>query len=90
MVILKMEENTFLTYYALLFQKSLKTTEMQKKICAVYGEGAVTDGTCQKWFVKFRAGGFSLDDAPQSGTPVQADRDQIEISRTINVIPCGR
>ena len=28
-------------------------TETQKKICAVYGEGAVTDGTCQKWFAKF-------------------------------------
>ena len=25
--------------------------EMQK-MCAVYGEGAVTDGTCQKWFAK--------------------------------------
>ena len=24
-----------------------------KKICAVYGEGAVTDRMCQKWFVKF-------------------------------------
>ena len=29
------------------------TTEMQKKIYAAYGEGAVTDGTCQKWFAKF-------------------------------------
>ena len=26
---------------------------MQKKLCAVYGEGAVTDRTSQKWFVKF-------------------------------------
>ena len=27
---------------------------MQKiYICAVYGEGAVTDRTCQKWFAKF-------------------------------------
>ena len=25
------------------------------------GESAVTDGTCQKWFVKFSAGHFSLD-----------------------------
>ena len=25
---------------------------MQEKICAVYGEGAVADQTCQKWFVK--------------------------------------
>ena len=24
-----------------------------EKICAVYGEGAVTDRTCQKWFMKF-------------------------------------
>ena len=26
---------------------------MQKKICAVYGEGTVTNQTCQKWFAKF-------------------------------------
>ena len=25
----------------------------KKMICAVYGEGVVTDRTCQKWFVKF-------------------------------------
>ena len=44
----------------------------------MYGEGAVTDQTCQNWFVKFRAGDFSLDDAPWSGRPVEVDRDQIE------------
>ena len=47
-------------------------------ICAVYGEGAVTDRTCQKWFVKFCAGGFSLDDALWSGRPVEGDSDQTE------------
>ena len=57
------KDATFLAYYALLFQESEKATETQKKICAVYGEGAVTDSTCQKWFVKFCAGDFSLDDA---------------------------
>ena len=31
-----------------------------RKITAVYGEGAVTDKTCQKWFAKFSAGDFSL------------------------------
>ena len=36
------------------FKKGKNTTETQtKKICAVYGEGAVTDRMCQKWFVKF-------------------------------------
>ena len=42
------------------------------------GEGAVTDWTCQKWFVKFRAGDFSLDYASGLGRPVDPDSDQIE------------
>ena len=51
---------------------------MHKKICAVYGEGSVTDRTCQKWFAKFPARDFLLDRAPQSSRPVEVDRDQIE------------
>ena len=39
----------------------------------MYGEGAVTDQTCQKLFAKFRAGDFSLDDASWSGRPVEVD-----------------
>ena len=39
-----------LLYY---FKKGKNATETQKKTCATYGEGAVTDRTCQKWFVKF-------------------------------------
>ena len=61
------------------FKKGKNATETQKKkICAVYGEGAVTDRTCQKWFEKFRAGDFLLDDAPRSGRPVEVDSDQIK------------
>ena len=37
----------------LYFKKGKNTTETQKKICAVCGEGAVTDGMCQKQFAKF-------------------------------------
>ena len=33
---------------------------------------------CPKWFVKFYAGDFSLDDAPHSGRPVEVDHDQTE------------
>ena len=51
---------------------------MQKKICAVYVESAVTDRMCEKWFVKLHAGDFSLDDAPRLGRPVEVDGDQIE------------
>ena len=54
-LILKMEENVQHFWHIMLysFKKGKNTTEMQKKICAVYGEGAVTDRTCQKWFAKF-------------------------------------
>ena len=44
----------------------------------MYREVAVTDWTCQKWFVKFHAGDFSSDDAPQSGRPIEVDSSQIE------------
>ena len=50
-----MEEDTqhfwcIMLYY---FKKDKNATETQNKICAVYGEGAVTDQTCQKCFVEF-------------------------------------
>ena len=50
----------------------------KKKICVVYGEGAVIDQMCQKWSAKFCAGDFSLDDALRSGRPVEVDSNQIE------------
>ena len=37
----------------------------------------MTDQMCQKWFVKFHAGDFSLDNVPLSGRPVEVDSDQI-------------
>ena len=86
-----MEENMqhlqhIMLYY---FKKGKNATEMLKEICAVYREGAVTDLTCQKWFAKFHAGDFSLDDAPRSGRSVEVDSDQIEVLIEIN-IPRGR
>ena len=55
------------------FKKGKNATETQEKICAVYGEGAVTDQMHQKWFV-----GTSLVaqwlriHLPMQGTQVQA------------------
>ena len=79
-VILKMEEksNVFSILCFIISRKVKKQLKHQKKISAVYGEGAVTDRTCQKWFAKFCAGGFSLDNAPWSGKPVEVDSDQIQ------------
>ena len=44
----------------------------------MYGQGAVTDRTCQKWFVKFHTEDFLLDNAPGLGRPVEVDYDQME------------
>ena len=75
-----MEEYKQHVWYIVLYnlQKGKNTTETHKKVCAAHGEGAVTDRTCQKWFAKFRAGDFSLDDAPWSGMPVEGDSNQIK------------
>ena len=79
-LILKMEEKKQHFWHIMLyyFKKGKNTTETQKEIYAVYGDGAVTDQTCQKWFVRFRAGDFLLDDAPRLGRPDEVDSDHIE------------
>ena len=74
-----MEENmrhfqNLMLYY---FKKGKITTEMQKEMCAVYREDAVTDRTCQKWFAKVCAGAFLLDGALWFGRPAEVGRDQI-------------
>ena len=43
-----------------------------EQICAVCGEVALTDQTCQKWLAKPHAGDFSLDDASQLSRAVAA------------------
>ena len=54
-LILKMEENMQCFWPVILyyFKKGKNATEMQKQICALYGEGVVTEWTYQKWFVTF-------------------------------------
>ena len=72
-----MEEKQQFWHIMFIISRKVKTQlKRKKKICAVYGEGAVTDQMRQKWFAKFHAGNFSLDDAPQSGRPVEVDSDQ--------------
>ena len=49
-----------------------------KRFVQCLEKGAITDQMCQKFFARFHAGDFSLDDAPQSGRPVEVDSDKIE------------
>ena len=54
-LILKIEENMQHFWHMMLyyFKKDKITTETQKMICAVYGEGAVTDPTCRSGLQSF-------------------------------------
>ena len=63
------------------FKKGKNATKTHKKDLCCVGKGAVTDQTCQKWFVKFHAGDFSLDNAPRSGRPVEVDSDHSLMSQ---------
>ena len=60
------------------FKKGKKQLKCKKKKMFMCGKGTGTDWMCSQWFVKFHAGDFTLDDAPQSGRPVEVDSDQIE------------
>ena len=60
-LIMKTEEATFLLCF--IISRKVKMQLKQKKICAVYGEGAVTGRMCQKRFEKFHARDFTLEDA---------------------------
>ena len=62
-------------------KKDLKMQlKCEKKKKAAYGEGTATDQMSQKWFVKLRAGDFSLDRAPRAHRPVEVDSNQTETS----------
>ena len=101
-----MKEEPFSAYYFIISRKLKTQMQKKKKICAVYGEYAVTGWTCQMWFTKFHDGDFLLDNDDQ--LMIEQDQwwlslvhdrvDQLKLIaiklrhqlRTINVIPCGR
>ena len=44
----------------------------------------MTSQMCQKWFAKFHAGDFSLNDAPRLGRPVDSDQIETLIENVFN------
>lgn len=66
--------HVMLFYYSRKAKSGAKTC---RKICAVYGENAVTERTVQLWFNRFRTGNFDVKDAPRSGRPITAKANEI-------------
>ena len=51
------------------YRKGKNATQATNKICAVYDEGTVAERTVQKWFARFKAGDFNLEDQERPGRP---------------------
>lgn len=59
------------------FNQGCKATKAARDICTVYGEGAISERTVQKWFSRFADGNFELADYSRSGRPVELDEKQL-------------
>ena len=75
-LLLKMEEYKQLLWHIMLycFKKGKNATGLQKKICAVYGEAAVTEVVYEVSCRRF----LLLNNAPRLGGPVEVDSNQIK------------
>ena len=67
--ILKMEINKEKIRYILQYHydKGKNAAQACKKICAIYGEDTLSKAAARKWFARFRAGNFDVEDEPCSG-----------------------
>ena len=65
-----MPEKVFLRGVLLHYFNMEKTAaENYRILVEVYGEHALAEQTCQKWFARFKSGDFGLGDEERSGQP---------------------
>jgi len=83
-----MEENKVYFRHLMLFfyRKGKSATQAANKMCVVYGEGAVAERTVRKWFARFKAGDFNLEDQEGPGKPSITGEDQIKTLRITHAI----
>ncbi|GAB6032571.1 hypothetical protein CHUAL_014039 [Chamberlinius hualienensis] len=60
------------------FNQGFKAAKAARDICGVYGGGAITERTAQKWFSRFKSGKFELSHPPRSGRPVRFNEDRLK------------
>ena len=77
---LNMEKNKVHFRHLMLFfyRKGKNATQAANKICAVYSKSAVAQRTVRKWFARFKAGDFNLEDQERLGRPSTTDEDLLK------------
>ncbi|XP_078051850.1 uncharacterized protein LOC144477998, partial [Augochlora pura] len=68
-------------------RKGKNATQAANKICAVYGEDAVAERIVRKWFARFKAGNFDLEDQERPGRPSTTDEDMIRTEIENKLLP---
>jgi len=76
------EDIRFSIHFAFHLKKN--AAEAIAKICAAYGENAVSHTTYKGWYQKFRQGDFSLEDEPRAGCPQKVETDELQVLLDIN------
>ena len=72
-------DNTHLRHVMLYeYRKGKSAAQATRDIRSTYGDEALVERTCQKWFAKFRTGNFGLDDEPREGRPETLDNADLE------------
>ena len=80
LIILKMYPDKLHIRHCMLyhFHEGINALQATKAIRSVYGEDALNQRTCKKWFARFTAGDFDLNDRDPSGRPLEANDDVLE------------
>ena len=74
-----MPEKVFLRGVLLHYFNMKKTAAKSHRILVeVYGEHALAERTCQKWFTRFKSGDFGLEDEERPGQPNKFKDEELE------------
>ena len=60
------------------FNMKKSAAESHRILVEVYGQHALAERTCQKWFARFRSGDFSLEDEERPGQPRKFEDEELE------------
>jgi len=60
------------------FNMKKKAAESHRILVEMYGEHALAERTCQKWFARFKSGHFDLEDEERVGAPPKFEDAELE------------
>ena len=71
-------EKVFLRGILFHYFNMKKTAAESHILVEVYGEHALAERTCQKWFARFKSGDFSLEGGERPGQPKKFEDEELE------------